>query len=134
MPDVISRTAARSQKLKHYYTGLHCCRGHLSPRYVSSGGCVECQKTLKRGNAGHWDASWNEARQTMRPLPRNVKSDFSYLTPEQCDEWYERVSQIRNGARFIYGSKNRQENHKPLDELQIIWQPKPVRMQEEWIV
>lgn len=40
---VITRKDARKQGLKHYITGEKCSRGHVSARYVSTGGCIECK-------------------------------------------------------------------------------------------
>ena len=37
------RKDARSAGDIHYYTGRKCAKGHLSPRYVSTGECCECR-------------------------------------------------------------------------------------------
>lgn len=42
---VISRSDARKRKLKRYFTGLPCCRGHISDRLTSSANCTECHNT-----------------------------------------------------------------------------------------
>lgn len=39
---VISREQAATQKLIHFFTGKPCKYGHNAPRFVSTGGCVEC--------------------------------------------------------------------------------------------
>lgn len=39
---VISRIEAKSQNLKHYFTGKPCKHGHASERYVSDGKCCDC--------------------------------------------------------------------------------------------
>lgn len=39
---VISRQLAKDSNLVRYYTGKLCKNGHLSERFVSSGGCIEC--------------------------------------------------------------------------------------------
>lgn len=41
---VISRTEAKTQKLKKYYTGTICPSGHNSERFVSNYKCCECRK------------------------------------------------------------------------------------------
>jgi len=49
--EIISRSVARGLGLKLFFTGVPCKKsGHLASRYVSDGGCVECNKerTLKR--------------------------------------------------------------------------------------
>jgi hypothetical protein len=40
--DVISRREAHMRGQKQFYTGIHCKRGHLTARYVSNGGCLDC--------------------------------------------------------------------------------------------
>lgn len=44
-----SGAKARSLGLTHYFTGKRCTKGHLSPRYASSGNCVECIEDLRGG-------------------------------------------------------------------------------------
>lgn len=47
--DVISQEEAKKLHYKWFYTGKPCGKGHLAPRYVSSGNCDECMKG-RRGN------------------------------------------------------------------------------------
>jgi hypothetical protein len=35
-PEIITRTAAKAQGLKHYFTGKPCNRGHVAERYVNA--------------------------------------------------------------------------------------------------
>src|ERR1035437_1251678 len=37
-----SRAQAKREGSKRYFTGNECPSGHIAPRYVSSGNCVEC--------------------------------------------------------------------------------------------
>jgi len=39
---IISRDDAAAQKLTHFFTGKPCKYGHVAPRFVSTGGCSEC--------------------------------------------------------------------------------------------
>ena len=41
---ITSRKEARLAGESLYYTGKPCRKGHDSPRYVSSGQCVECKR------------------------------------------------------------------------------------------
>lgn len=41
---IISRSEAKQQNLKHYFTGKSCKHGHDSERYVNDGKCCECVK------------------------------------------------------------------------------------------
>lgn len=46
--EIIDRVTAKSKKLKHFFTNCACGYGHISPRFVSSGGCIECSKLRAR--------------------------------------------------------------------------------------
>lgn len=39
---ITSREEAAAQKLTHFFTGKACRYGHVAPRFVSTGGCAEC--------------------------------------------------------------------------------------------
>lgn len=40
--EIISREDAAARKLTHFFTGKACRYGHVAPRFVSTGGCAEC--------------------------------------------------------------------------------------------
>jgi len=42
--DKISRAEAKCAGSIHYFTGVACCRSHVSVRIVSSGACLVCHK------------------------------------------------------------------------------------------
>ncbi len=42
--NVISHEDALSKGLTRYFTGKPCKQGHICERYISSKGCIECQK------------------------------------------------------------------------------------------
>lgn len=42
MTKIITRAAAIDAGLVRYFTGEPCIRGHVSERFVSSGGCCQC--------------------------------------------------------------------------------------------
>jgi 5-methylcytosine-specific restriction endonuclease McrA len=46
--DIIGRKAAKAAGLKTYFTGKPCKRGHIGPRYVSRGNCVQCDNRRNR--------------------------------------------------------------------------------------
>jgi 5-methylcytosine-specific restriction endonuclease McrA len=54
-----ARKAAKAAGLSQYSTGTPCCHGHLGPRYVTDGKCVECNRLSC--------AARNEARAQTRP-------------------------------------------------------------------
>ena len=44
MPEVISRKDALARGLTRYFTGEPCKHGHVTYGWVSTRGCVECQR------------------------------------------------------------------------------------------
>ena len=46
--EIISREVAIAQGLHRFYTGEPCRNGHDSERFVSSRGCIACQKEYQR--------------------------------------------------------------------------------------
>lgn len=72
----------------HYYTGVPCNRGHLGPRYSSTGNCIECHRptsTMNKGVPTHVTAAIKVARdKELAPIRtqietfRNVISNLEY--------------------------------------------------------
>jgi hypothetical protein len=50
---VITRQEAFLQGKTHYFTGIPCRQGHIAPRYVSTGSCIECQNPYKTRRHPH---------------------------------------------------------------------------------
>lgn len=40
--EVIERHDAARKKLRKYFTGKPCRKGHVGERYTTNGGCVKC--------------------------------------------------------------------------------------------
>ncbi len=47
-PPSQEKAAARAAGLKTYVTGIPCVNGHVCPRWVSCGSCVQCQQVAKQ--------------------------------------------------------------------------------------
>jgi len=123
----MSHATARGLGLKRYFDGKPCRRGHYSERWTSGAGCLACQKLWSPGvGMGDHPIPRTKAKRT---IPNGKREDFSWLKPEQVEEWYSRVEAIKNGARFLYGSKHQYQLHKPLDELAVLFVP-PMRILE----
>lgn len=65
---IITRGAARTAGLPHYFTGKACFVGHVALRYVSTGNCVQCQK----------DRSKQTASATRRGYVARLQGLFAY--------------------------------------------------------
>ena len=44
MSEIISRSDARARGLTHFFTGKPCSNGHIDKRFVSSNGCMSCER------------------------------------------------------------------------------------------
>ena len=47
--DGITRKTATAQRLKRYFTGTPCPRGHVAERLVSGRRCLECSRERDKG-------------------------------------------------------------------------------------
>ena len=45
---LISRKKAIEKGLPRYFTGIPCCRGHITERLTSIRGCIDCRKTYSK--------------------------------------------------------------------------------------
>jgi hypothetical protein len=63
----ISRTQAKRQNLRHYYSGKPCKRGHFSPRFIECCKCVECSRVQSLQGMLRWyQDNSEEARERAR--------------------------------------------------------------------
>lgn len=51
---IISRREAADSGRTFFYTGRPCKLGHMSPRYVTNGGCVACFRTKFKPRRNPW--------------------------------------------------------------------------------
>lgn len=65
--EIITRKAAHDSAMVHYFTGAPCIRGHVAPRYVITGNCVECNRTARPMRK--LDAATIEKRMAKKPPP-----------------------------------------------------------------
>lgn len=70
--EVISRKAAKSAGLKHYFTGKFCSRGHIDRRHVSSFGCMTC---LRENVLKHFRQLEGDKREARREYERKRWQD-----------------------------------------------------------
>lgn len=89
------RSVAKSMGIPHYFTGKPCKRGHVSPRIVSSGNCVDCNYAI----ATDWRLANQEKSKTA------------------CRSWYARNANISNEI----ARKWRMNNQSKFREIQSNW-------------
>lgn len=81
---LVSRTVAKAEGLKHYFTGTSCVRGHIVRRLVSNRGCTACRRENDRARY-----SFNRPKERQRSLDYQRR----HITPtrpcpptcEMCD-------------------------------------------------
>lgn len=98
-----SRKRARATGAKQYFTGKPCKRGHVAPRYLSSGECAECLRQWERSpKMREYRREYDrEYQRSYKPTPKmrayslesNRRRQASkrlttpnWLTPAQIDE------------------------------------------------
>lgn len=68
-----------------YLTGFPCPRGHISPRYVKSGGCIECCKTAPPAE-GTKRIKWFMLR-SARSRAKALGLSFEITLQDVLDVW-----------------------------------------------
>ena len=125
--EIIIRSEAKSQGLKHYYTGLPCKHGHLSWRRTENGECEECGRIRARKNSLNIDKE-TKAKRDKKYYANNHKKvrdhqneKYSTLTKEEKEKHrgintYEKTQgQKIRSKRFYENNKHRQK------ELNVKW-------------
>jgi 5-methylcytosine-specific restriction endonuclease McrA len=105
---IISRSEARKQGLKRYFTGQPCCNGHICERFVS-GDCVQCRykrnsewvkRNPEKKSAGH--RKWCQVNAVSRKLYRQAYHR----------DWYVRNRTKKNAQNKAYLEKHPEVNRR----------------------
>lgn len=70
--ETITREEAAKQGLKKFFSGKACVRGHVSERFVSSGGCIDCTTITNR-----------KTRRKLKRLIREARAQSAVPAAEQ---------------------------------------------------
>lgn len=85
---VISRAAARSAGLTHYFTGVACKNGHIAKRYVRDTKCLECHRAkhakLREKNWKHPSTREQLAAERLLREQALEKGDVHYQSVIPC--------------------------------------------------
>lgn len=92
---IISRSEAKSQNLKHYFTGKPCKHGHASERYVIDGKCCDCV----RNRAAQWSKD-NPERKRQQKADYYAGNKGAVLT--KAKEYRDTNRDEINGKRSVY--------------------------------
>lgn len=72
----ISRADAKSQSLKHYFTGKPCSRGHVEIRMTSTGTCLACSREISKAYREKHPDMVRKTKSTHRA--RNKEAEAAY--------------------------------------------------------
>lgn len=106
--EILSKEDAKKQGLRRYFTGSPCRKGHLSEKYTSDGGCIEC--AIERANtryASNRDVILKQCRARYRSSPEEIKSRVAArrkAEPEKVQAEKKR-EYARNKIRYITKAK-----------------------------
>jgi hypothetical protein len=116
MPDIVTRREAKAAGLDRYFSGTLCHQHHVSQRYTSNGGCIECNALYER----ECIERYRNKKVRAGVAPVGVKKDWSHLTVAQIEEWYAHVERCRRGPRPLV-----QYRHHPLQDRAVIFTAPP---------
>jgi len=97
--DIVSRDCAKEQNQRFYFTGVPCGHGHLSKRFTSSKGCVQCQRGIAKRN-------YEENKDEIRASIQKWKEE----NPEKLKATRQRNNRI-NSAKKAEWERNFRENY-----------------------
>lgn len=114
--EIISRSFAREQGLKRYFTGDSCRNGHLAERYVCDTRCVECeleQKRKRRADHPEWFREYYTANAERKNLQRRQRHTDK---PERLREWAREYYASHRERRCEHSRKHYAANAKKARE------------------
>jgi len=80
--NVIARSEARQQGLRHYFTGKPCSKGHIANRFVTNAMCQACLNAINRAK---YAKDPEAARERSRNLGRKSLPQPTRPCPESCE-------------------------------------------------
>ncbi|MFM0405276.1 hypothetical protein [Paraburkholderia dipogonis] len=95
--EIISRDGAKRQGLKLFFTGVQCLRGHMSQRYVSTGGCRQCALETLEGR-----------RERIRELVKQHYAANRAGILEKKRRYYEANREIVKARSQAYRDRNKE--------------------------
>lgn len=123
----ISKKEARQQGLLHYFTGNKCLRGHVSKRYVSTGGCFDCvtEKRIERRSDPQLLKREKELARirrnpSYRPEPQSIEIP-DHIEGKEKRRMYARIYYQKNKNRLRQQAKERMIKNPGLVEKRRLY-------------
>lgn len=114
--EIIRKKDAKLLKLKFYYTGVPCNKGHIEQRYVSSGKCIRCEKDKARAvreanpeKIAKQQKSYREKNNDkIRERKRRYREENIDAIKERNKRYYEENKEIIHEKQKIYAENNKE--------------------------
>lgn len=109
---IISRKEAIEKGLKVYFTGKPCKYGHVSERYVSGSGCLECGKEHKEQNKEYMKEYNKKYYQQNKEQVKESRKEHYQQNKEQIKEsrreYYQQNKEQINKYKKEYREQNKE--------------------------
>ena len=107
--EIISRKEARAQGLKQYFSGKPCTRQHISPRWVSVGTCVACNREkYEAWKASGKQVEWRrENREKLLAQQQGYRDERKEERATKMREYYAQNVEARAAYQKRYLEDNR---------------------------
>jgi len=113
---IITREEAKLLGLQFFYIGKICKNGHMSDFFVSSGGCVMCQRESYRKNIDHILKLKKEYREKNADIIKIKKREHRLKNIDSYSE-KDKKYKIKNHEKIIERSRLYQERKTKSDNL-----------------
>lgn len=113
---VIDRETSKIKGLKHFFTGEKCGYGHLSPRFVSSGGCVECSKSRANRRRREIAEYQKQYREQTRKKRLKYHKEYYQANAEQIKQQNAKYRQHHEEYYSEYNKQYYDKNKRKLLE------------------
>lgn len=95
----ISRQDAQDMGYRYFFTGDECVKGHIGPRYVSSGNCVTCAREyLGQGSLGIVLPPVVRPAQLLSRDRAKAQGDLRYYTAVPCRHGHVSERYVKSGT------------------------------------
>jgi hypothetical protein len=117
MTEIVGRAEAKAKGLKRFFTGKGCRKGHVAPRFVSTGWCIECKniaaKAWRENNKEHCLKKGREEKKRWRDKypekNREKVAEWQKNNPERTSEQWRYHASMRQRCKKRGGMWGKEE-------------------------
>lgn len=104
------RKEAKQLGMKQYSTGKPCKYGHISPRFTSTSGCVEC---LTMHNTSPRQVEVKKQSRERLKDKENAKAREKYNNTKEYQSERKRIDREKNPEKYKLRARKYQQSNKP---------------------